>query len=623
MAMSDGSETPIESEREREIMIQNVKLAQKNNEANENRVNRNSYEGAKQNNNQDNNMRQTNKQESDKATPNYKKNASKQENNNNEYSKNPQINTGSKNLSNSPNRKIEPPSPYSKLETPQYREVHSTKDSPSESLLTTIKSPNNNEQISIANNSTSDRDYETRTYSPKKNIEVTSNTGRSQEKKKIIEQGKMHIMEENLDKSPVRSRLDNMKKTPSIEFDRIDNKNSKASLDDIYTYNNKNLHHHTSNLTNQSDLEAGMESGIEWEEDQLNSHSCLHSEVKLTTNEDRLERDKRNSNLAHTPKSSFKDSEAGRRGSDLEIKTILVKDDSADDIYNDNEFDYDVGEIGKKDEDYGDIDFEDNLGTDNSKSEIIQDKFDRSRNNRDNSEGNGDKVKLNIQSDVVINENFEDISKINSARKSDSSFEGRADIFKSPSKSDSESRRPNLPIKEVLKNLQQDDNRSPLLNFSLRPEGSNQNNTSNERYKDDSPKESTNISKTNKDLKPQHDQNKDNEVPITANIKHKSISYTRNEDTKVNPNISPSTKQGNKVKTTNITQVALVQAPISEETNILADAVTEAILQILLKREIKECDRLVPKKCVFSQPMNSNHNDSMSKLIHSLYITYF
>jgi hypothetical protein len=54
------------------------------------------------------------------------------------------------------------------------------------------------------------------------------------------------------------------------------------------------------------------------------------------------------------------------------------------------------------------------------------------------------------------------------------------------------------------------------------------------------------------------------------------------------------------------------KAQVSEDLNKLADNITEQIIQSLLKNEISNSERIVPRKSVWNQPLNNNPNDSMS-----------
>lgn len=180
---------------------------------------------------------------------------------------------------------------------------------------------------------------------------------------------------------------------------------------------------------------------------------------------------------------------------------------------------------------------------------------------------------------------------------------------KTPEKSDS--RRPNLPIKEVLKNLQQEEEprNSNTLNFTtLRNDGSLKNNS---RYSVDSPspKELSNTVAI-----------KEQEIDITAG-KLDPFKRVQSDKPKDKPKESLKITPIETKKDFKTNSPEKPKAEISEEMNKMADALTDYILQNLLKREIKDADRLIPEKCVYIQPpQNNNMNDSISNILNKVQV---
>ena len=360
------------------------------------------------------NVYNNNNSDNDKTPTDYRK---KNPSNNNTNTNNKKIN--------SPN-KDEPPSPYHQNETPENKGITTNKHnivSPPDSV-NTIKSPNNQtDMLTINNRSTTVDDNRDNIISPKNPIEVKNINKISVRDNKIEEPQKsdrnVNNISEVIEVSPVRRLLDNQKKSvPALDFHNIENNENKTiikSLDELFDKSNKNkenlISHHNSNFTNQSnDYEAGLESGIEWEDDHL------YSEAKLTTE------DKKLSSVFNI--SGFKDKDTKDvipKEKNAEVKTVVVQEDERKftDKSQDYDFDFDYNDAN----DGNDVDF-DNEILDDEKDNNKFGNEDKSRNKNDRDNSDKLDAKLNIQSDVMINDNFEDISKINSARKSDTSIGG-------------------------------------------------------------------------------------------------------------------------------------------------------------------------------------------------------
>jgi len=277
--------------------------------------------------------------------------------------------------------------------------------------------------LTINNRSTTVDDNRDNIISPKNPIEVKNINKISVRDNKIEEPQKsdrnVNNISEVIEVSPVRRLLDNQKKSvPALDFHNIENNENKTiikSLDELFDKSNKNkenlISHHNSNFTNQSnDYEAGLESGIEWEDDHL------YSEAKLTTE------DKKLSSVFNI--SGFKDKDTKDvipKEKNAEVKTVVVQEDERKftDKSQDYDFDFDYNDAN----DGNDVDF-DNEILDDEKDNNKFGNEDKSRNKNDRDNSDKLDAKLNIQSDVMINDNFEDISKINSARKSDTSIGG-------------------------------------------------------------------------------------------------------------------------------------------------------------------------------------------------------
>ena len=266
------------------------------------------------------------------------------------------------------------------------------------SVNNSIISPNNNDQLTTHNQSKNTIEREKETFiSPKNNnVEVIVN---SDDKKFKIDPkitNNNQILNMSNDEFERERQINNKAEELESPVRRIIESHKKSTSD---PYLQLNLDPRMKSVIDEEDIEPNQESNIDWQVE-IQTHSDLR------TNEDR-----KNSSLVGIL--SAKDGGNKEKSFEKlsEVKTPVVKEPEPNNDDLDNEYKDDFIEEDIYDK-FENIDNSINISRNDEQDvlQLVREKSDKEEKN-----------KLNIQNEVIINDNIDDISKINSARKSDDS----------------------------------------------------------------------------------------------------------------------------------------------------------------------------------------------------------
>jgi len=266
------------------------------------------------------------------------------------------------------------------------------------SVNNSIISPNNNDQLTTHNQSKNMIEREKETFiSPKNtNVEVIVN---SNDKFKIDPNITNNNQILNMSNDEFERERELIKKAEELASPvrRIIESHKKSTSD---PYLQLNLDARTKSVLDEEDIEPNQESNIDWQDE-------IQTRSDLRTNEDR-----KNSSLGRILSAKDEGNKEKSFEKPSEVKTpVVVKEPEpkVDDLDNEYKDDFIEEDIYDK---FENIDNSINISRNDEQDvlQLVREKSDKEEKN-----------KLNIQNEVIINDNIDDISKINSARKSDDS----------------------------------------------------------------------------------------------------------------------------------------------------------------------------------------------------------